>query len=279
MNLKLFQTAKEFYEAAGEWLGQDEGANGVAIGVTKNLMSDKPLYDEAYFGTVIDGSEIVGTAVMTPPHPLNINGTTLDVIPHFIEMAKKIRKPQSVLGPGEFAKVFSKWWCQEIGCELGREEAQAIHRLERVNHPKQVGSVIVAGGSHQKLLEEWGIGFCRDCGMEEKRKGQALFVIFSIMAGEPYEHQSVVPFRTQTAVRLVCIFFPVPWRRWPIQAKARPSRPVSQHGWSPSHPAESCVPIPLFSFARVHCQLPTAQILRQTHWSREQQLVLDPEFL
>jgi hypothetical protein len=58
-------------------------------------------------------------------------------------------------------------------------------------------------------------------------------------SGDPYEHQSMVPFRTQTAVRLVYISFPVPCRRWPIKAKARLSRPVNQDGWSPSHPAES----------------------------------------
>ncbi len=63
-------------------------------------------------------------------------------------------------------------------------------------------------------------------------------------SGNLYKRQSVVPFRTQTTVRLVCTCFPVPCRRWPIKAKARPSRPVSQHGWFPSHPAESCVSMP-----------------------------------
>ena len=57
-------------------------------------------------------------------------------------------------------------------------------------------------------------------------------------SGDPYEHPSVVPFRTQTAVRLVWISFPVRCRRWPIQAKARLSRPVGWHRGSPIRSAK-----------------------------------------
>jgi ribosomal protein S18 acetylase RimI-like enzyme len=167
MKLTTFQTASDFYQTAGGWLGRDEGVNSVAIGVTKNLMSDKPSYKEAYFGAVTNGDEVLGTAIMTPPHPLNINGMSLAVVPYFVEMAKKIVNPNSVLGPGEIAKEFAKIWCDEAGCSLGEEEAQAIHKLERVNHPKSCGSIIIADESHQKLLEEWSREFCIDCGMTE----------------------------------------------------------------------------------------------------------------
>jgi len=87
----------EFQMVSAIWLGLNEGVNSVAIGVTKNLMSDKPLYDEAYFGVVANDDEILGIAIMTPPHPLNINATSRTVVPHFVEMAEKILRPNSVL--------------------------------------------------------------------------------------------------------------------------------------------------------------------------------------
>lgn len=123
---------------------------------------------------------------MTPPYPFNINGDSTDLVPHFVKMAKKFKRPHSVLGPGQFAKLFAKLWCEEMGCKISFEEAQAIHELKSVNHPhRSPGSsttpncsnslyddavVRVAIESDRPLLTEWTTGFCIDCNMEEALK-------------------------------------------------------------------------------------------------------------
>jgi hypothetical protein len=188
MNLKTFSSAKEFYLSAGDWLNQKEGVNSIALGVIKDLMSERPSFDEAYFASVMDNGQIIGTAMLTPPHPVNLNATDLAAIPHFVEFAKQIKRPGSVLGPGRIAKEFARHWCHEMACALAGEEAQAIHKLERVNHPKPFGTytVIVADESQRKLLEEWSREFCMDCRIEDRIEDIPRQVSRAIATGSRY---------------------------------------------------------------------------------------------
>jgi uncharacterized protein len=167
MRLKIVENVGEFAPLASKWLQESEGVNAVALGVMKNMLSDNPRYDKAYWGVIFDGERVVGTGIMTPPYPLNINAVSIEAVPHFVDMAKQIERPSSVLGPGQFAKKFSDTWCETSAAEVSNSEAQAIHRLDEVCHQEATGELITASSHHQELLDKWGIGFCNDCGMEE----------------------------------------------------------------------------------------------------------------
>ncbi len=167
MRLEIYQSAEEFYKVVMPWLRQNEGINLVAIGVLEIQNSPNPLYDKAYYGAVFGGDNLMGVGIMTPPHPLNINGKTIDVVPYFLEMAKQIPAPKSILGPGEFAKRFAELWIKETGATVSRREAQAIHKLTKVIHPEiGLAKMIVAEDRHLKLVQEWSQQFCIDCGMD-----------------------------------------------------------------------------------------------------------------
>jgi uncharacterized protein len=167
MKIVEHKTAQNFLTATKMWLLRNEGVNAVALGIAANLASDSPNYDEYYFASFESEGNVIGTAMMTPPFPININSDDIGMISEFVNYAKQIPPPSGVLGPGNFAKEFADKWCLESGCKIGTEEAQAIHELKSVNHPPNVGEIIVATEEHAELLNEWGAAFCVDCDMKK----------------------------------------------------------------------------------------------------------------
>jgi predicted GNAT family acetyltransferase len=138
----------------------------------------------------MERDQVIGTAVMPlpAPYPLNLNATIPAAAHYFVEMAKRIPRPSSVLGPGRIAKEFARLWCEEVGCDLGHEEAQAIHKLELVNSPNQSAKpkVVTANESHRKLLEDWSRQFCVECESQDRIEGIPRQVSRAIETGSRY---------------------------------------------------------------------------------------------
>jgi uncharacterized protein len=134
-------TPQAFLERAEAFLLADEACHNLLLGVPTTLAARGISQDPPpYFAVIVDAGDVMGAAMMTPPHRLVLSRVehpqALSVIAQDLLAAGII--PPGVHAPVPVGERFARAWQELTGQPSERVMLQRIYRLERV---RPVGSV------------------------------------------------------------------------------------------------------------------------------------------
>jgi uncharacterized protein len=133
-------TPQAFLERAQAFLVADEACHNLLLGVPATLAARDISQDPPpYFAVIMDGRDVVGAAMMTPPHRLvlsRIEHPAPAVIAQDLLAAGMM--PPGVHAPVPVGEQFARVWQQVTGQPSEQGMLQRIYQLERV---RPVGGV------------------------------------------------------------------------------------------------------------------------------------------
>src|SRR5687768_3960233 len=145
----------EFLERAGPLLLADEARHNLILGVAGTLRDDPHLYREHRLWLVVDGGEVVGAALLTPPHNLVLARPRVPQAQQ--PLASAIGGPlPGVTAALPEADGFAAAWEAKTGVRRRVRVAQKIYALERVRPVEEVaGTARPAAEADRPLLRLW----------------------------------------------------------------------------------------------------------------------------
>jgi GNAT superfamily N-acetyltransferase len=115
----------------------------------------------AVFFSAVDGGEVVGAALQTPPWPIQISDATADAARALGRAFAAL--PDAVIGacgPDDAPRPFAESYAAARGVAFTLGEAMGTFELTEVNAvPVAPGRRIVAGPAHAATLQAWLAGF------------------------------------------------------------------------------------------------------------------------
>ncbi len=192
--IRRHATASAFLETAGPFLAEREAEHNLFFGIGANLIADEvrggtsdpapylaTLHRDGHAGGGVGGGEVVGAALMTPPHQLLVSCLARDLAPATERAAAAIERTAelmvelagdlasfecpvpAVLGPFDVARAFADAWCLPRDLVPRSTMTERIYRLERVRAPTGVpGALRIAGVQDRGLLHDWVVAFHRE---------------------------------------------------------------------------------------------------------------------
>jgi predicted GNAT family acetyltransferase len=169
MELRSFSKPSEYRDHVFPFLRRNEAQNCLGLGIVDTLISRPETYPKAYLWTLAEAGHIVGAAWMTPPHPVGLTDMPEQALDLLVDEASQLfDRPKSVVGPKTQSDYFAKRWTARHGLSIATTMEQRIYQLTDVTMPFSVpGELRVVEHGDQRLLEEWGIAFIRDCGLSD----------------------------------------------------------------------------------------------------------------
>jgi hypothetical protein len=153
MELARFTSVDDFLALAGPYLEAREAEHNLIFGLCATIRQHPAVYGNPWFLAAVDGGEVVGAAMRTPPHNVILSEMAEPVV---LALADAITEPlPGVLGPAAIAKAFA---LRRGSAELAMNER--IFKIERVIPPTPVpGSWRLAEPRDVDLLTEWIVAF------------------------------------------------------------------------------------------------------------------------
>ena len=207
MIIKRYQTGQAFLEQAEAFLEQAEAVNGLSLAVAH---TPDPVKPTPFFSTVMDGDDLVCTAVMSPPFPLLLsNGLnsqscsrchtiSRDIPDAFALIAQELYREgisvSGVLAKSELSHVFAILWKQITQQDVHVEKDMTVYELRQVRPtPPCPGTLCPATESDIPLVTHWGKAFNNDVGFSDDddvlearvRRDIEASIIFLWKDGEP----------------------------------------------------------------------------------------------
>ena len=174
MKFKLYKDIKIFYNDTYDVLMRHEAQNVIPLGniIIGNEGKDKTNWRDPanwFMATISDNSNIVLTAVMTPPKNLTLYATdnknddaAIDILVDNI-IANNIHIP-GVMAEKSLAERFAQLYAGKCGIEFTIAKNQRIYELSQVNTEiHTVGTVRLATEKDMSFLPYWMQGFDSDC--------------------------------------------------------------------------------------------------------------------
>ena len=162
MEVRRLEDPAGFLEAASPLLITDEARHSLIFGIVATLRNHPSFYPEHGLWLALDGSEIMGAAVRTPPHNLVVarprDELALDALASRIDDA-----PPGVVAALPEAERFAAAWSARTGAEPQTHRAQGIFQLDRVEPVSGVaGRMREAQSSDRPLQIEWWRAFAEE---------------------------------------------------------------------------------------------------------------------
>ncbi len=177
MQLCRFNNVANFWQAAQEYLLQQEAEHNLLLGVTHTLLHYPDRYpDPPYLAIATSSSdEILAVALQTPPYKLLLSkAADLDAIALIAQDWQQIPEPlPGVGGLVEEVETFVKTWQSLTGCAAQRAIEMRIHRLTQVEPVATAnGHLRVATDCDLNLLIQWVTDFNAEIGDVVKQDPQ-----------------------------------------------------------------------------------------------------------
>src|SRR5687767_577943 len=145
----------EFLERAGPLLLAEEARHNLILGLAGNLRDTPDLYREHRLWLVVDGGEVVGAALRTPPHNLVLARPRVAAAQQALASAVGGPLPGVTAALPE-ADGFAEAWEAKTGTRRRIRVAQKIYALERVRPVEDVpGAARLATDDDRPLLRLW----------------------------------------------------------------------------------------------------------------------------
>lgn len=159
-------TAGQFLDRAGPWLGKRRAENNLIVGLAATLIADPSRYgDKPFLLTIESGDEVVGAALMTPPFKLLVTRMAPEALRELARYLHDCGAPvPAVLGPDGISEEFARYWTGLHGGSFRKGRSQGVYAIERVIPPARPadGSFRRAREDELETLIEWAEGFTRD---------------------------------------------------------------------------------------------------------------------
>lgn len=217
-------SASDFLQLAGPLLYQNEGANGLMIGLAESLSRSTP--ETAPLLVAINNNGVITTgALQTPPHNLLLTFATtseLEVLAKYLHQ-KNLTFP-GVVGPTREAHEFAQIWSQLKGLTFKLGMDQKIYQLDHVKFPSSIpGQMHVVNPEEIDFLVKWLMEFAAESLPEENHpteywKKYATRIIgnqgahFWELNGTPVS-MAIATRPTKHTITLNCIYTPKEARR------------------------------------------------------------------
>lgn len=159
MDVRLDDDPRAFLEAAGPLLLADEARHNLLLGLATTLLDAPPFYPAWQLWVVEENAEVVGAALMTPPHNL-VLARPRD--PSVLEaLAAAVDDLPGVVGALPEVELFASAWSARTGAVPHPRFAQGIYALERVLPVADVpgGMREATTPEDRSLLLDWWCAF------------------------------------------------------------------------------------------------------------------------
>jgi predicted GNAT family acetyltransferase len=175
LQIKQHRSAAAFLAAAEATLAREEIANNVILGVPTYLRAH-PEDDstENLYLTVDDGDELVGAAMMTPPHHLvvHVEPSVVDartVLNEIIEAVLPIQeKVPSIMGRVPGVQIAARLWNERTARPMALKTKERVFELREVTWPRKVhGELRLATEEDAEIVANWFVDFVTEAMPEE----------------------------------------------------------------------------------------------------------------
>lgn len=133
MTFHRFDNPEQFVERVSPFLMANEAENNLMIGIGHNLARAESMDHSVLLSCVLDGSRVVGAAVMTPPYNLILTRAPEAAI---ALVASSLRQAgvsiPGVLGPVEPARTFVAHWQRLTGQNVEIAKSMRVFQLTEV---------------------------------------------------------------------------------------------------------------------------------------------------
>jgi predicted GNAT family acetyltransferase len=162
MEVRRLEDPAAFLDAAMPLLLADEARHNLILGIAGTLRAHPSHYPEYGLWLAEDGSDVVGAAVITPPHNLVVARPRDDSALEALAAAIDFELPGVVAAQPE-AEAFAAVWTAKTGATPRMIRAQGVFALERVVQPEGIsGRMRAAGPDDRPLLLDWWRAFAEE---------------------------------------------------------------------------------------------------------------------
>lgn len=185
--LDRFTDPADFLRAGDSFLATDAFAHDLLYGISRSLIADPQLYDEAWFGLLRDDDDqVVAAMLRTPPHPLVVSrvpdrhvAALVSALLATREYAEGGHALGGIQGIGDSARALADAWSEHTGCSTRDGMAQRFHVLtDVIPPPPGPGELRVAEAADLDLCAAWSdamtteAGAIRPANLERATKGR-----------------------------------------------------------------------------------------------------------
>jgi GNAT superfamily N-acetyltransferase len=176
MGWQLSEAVEEFLAVAGEFLRAERVRNTVALTVTETLRVAPSVYASGVplFGWWIDGDELAGAFMQTPPFPVFLTGMTEAVAAELAdELARARPELPGINAPEPVALAFAERWRRHTGVASSVHRRSRLFRLGALTWPDPMpdGRARLAVDTDRDLLIRWLDAFAIDIGDGPQDRG------------------------------------------------------------------------------------------------------------
>lgn len=138
--------------------------------------------------TVVDGDELRGAALRTPPYPLIASGLPVDSVDQVAAVLAELDPDlPGVNGPREPAEAFAAAWAKRTGRSWHEAVASRLYRLDDLVVPTVPGWTRTADDADLPLLTRWWVDFQLEAhGYERDPDGAPRFVRQCVDKGDGF---------------------------------------------------------------------------------------------
>jgi ribosomal protein S18 acetylase RimI-like enzyme len=160
-----YDDVERFLEDTRPVLELNEAANSLVLGLCGQMVRHPNwLRSAPCLKTVVDGPNLVLTAVMTPPHKLIVMGHRRDLSRGadllVRDLVREGRHGPGVFGPSEAPGIVGRAWAEATGRDCRLERQQRVYELREVLTPApERGQLRLAGAQDLELVARWRYEF------------------------------------------------------------------------------------------------------------------------
>ncbi len=187
MELRRYDDADEFYEAAGPFLVADEPRHNLELGIVSHLRTRPGLYAyPPYLAALQRGGRVAGVAMRTPPFGVLVSLADLADAPAVADDVRaRYDALPSVLSTPETARAFAEAWGRVAGQRAVPGMRQRIYRLDDVPpEPDRPGGMRAATADDRELLLRWVDDFLAEA-VPQQPPGRTAQVVDDRLGPEP----------------------------------------------------------------------------------------------
>ncbi len=167
MEIKQYNTIKEFLKENLSFLEQTEAINNLLIGIPTSMLGAKENTDPIHLFSVSHQGEIICSLVQTPPKNFLIAAKetmSTAIFNHLIPvLIKNDIQAQGVISQQALAIEFAEIWEQQTGQTWKVNFQQLIYQLDALNPVKPTdGHFRKAKMDDLPILEEWCFNFMKE---------------------------------------------------------------------------------------------------------------------
>jgi predicted GNAT family acetyltransferase len=166
MSWRLTDDATGFLAAAGGFLRSRAAENTVLLTVAETLRTrGSQSFGDAdpVFGWWVEGGEVSGAFLQTPPHPVLLTGSPDAAVTGLAE-ALAGRTLPGVNAAGDAAARFAAEWCRRTGATAQLARRVRLYRLGELVIPAVPGAPRTADARDRTVLLPWYEEFAREIG-------------------------------------------------------------------------------------------------------------------